>query len=626
MTDSDTRRRSKCFIYCRTSVDSESKDSSDKVSIEEQEINGRKLARKHDLEVVDVFIDRNRSSRVYPTGYSIPDPAVDEYCRQCNFSERQRTRESLGKMISRLDEVGIVIVRDQDRLMRPELLSYLDTHLLNLFRKAGVVIMSRDGSTIDPSKSRDVISARTKGSSDSDTYDKRREETINALKELRDSGMPYSSTTFYGFRYVGTGKPPKRIDSEVKVIQRIFQDFINSNNIAQIVQTLNAERIPSPETHVDKNKVKGDGPFWNISTVREILRRIRYAGFQYRTDGSEVDTPYFLPPVIDRETFDKVQALFEKRSHDPQGRDRAVHALSGLVRCGYCHYNMQIVGNNTKGSNSVKLRYFRCKKVRDTAGRTGCSTASIRERMPKALVENEQVSPAMAHGIEDCLYPLIYKGIYDLNLARTRRDGLEQEILDAEKELNRLRQKIIEADGDEFRKIHGQAADIMLGQRTKEFNAIGQRLEQLQREMDNSDFESIPIPTFDDFASARIDEMTKKVYFRRVIDHVDVFEDLICVYLQGTQERSFTLYREYSNGSGLLPKWELVPTEFNSHDAVASEGNPPDIKRMLIQRKPRTKYTAYHIVYRYQSPGPIQVVFGDQDLVVVAEGHPIRKQ
>ena len=621
MSTTDDPRKAKCFLYCRTSVDGESKDTSDKASIEEQELNGRKLAQKHNLQVVDVFIDRNRSSRVYPTGYSIPDDEVDTYCRECNFTARQCSRDALGAMIKRLSEVGTIIVRNQDRLMRPEALSYLGPYLLKLFKDAGVVIMSRDGSIIDPSNPRHAKQALEKGSSDGETISQRRQETIDALRKLRDEGRPYFSTSFYGFQYFAPGKPPTRVESEILVVQRIFKDFIAENNIARIVQTLNKEGITPPVRHLDKTKVKGKGPYWNISTVRNILRRTQYAGFQYKTDGEEIESPFFHPPVIDRDIFDQVKAIFEKRSTDPQGRHRDVHALSGLIRCGYCHYNMQIAGTTKKGDKAAKIRYFRCKKVLETAGVTGCASMSIRERMPTALVENGQVSASMAYGIEDCLYPLIFKGIYDSEMAGQRRDGLQQEMLDTEQELTRLRKRVIEADSEQFRKEHGKAADIMLSQRTNAFNEVGQKMERLQRELDNCDFEAVPVPSFDDFANARIDDYTKKLFFTRVIDHVDVFENKIIVYMHGVVDWSFTLHREFVNGGWLLPKWEL-------HAVTPGDADFPVIGslKMTIRKKiRRTKETKYHIIYKYQRPGPIQQVGGDSELMIVISGLPAEK-
>ena len=73
-----------------------------------------------------------------------------------------------------------------------------------------------------------------------------------------------------------------------------------------------------------------------------------------------------FPPIVDREIFDRVQAILRSRAPNvvPPGRVSSRYLLSGLLRCGRCHAAMF-----GAGAKSGQFHYYMCA----TAYRTGRS-------------------------------------------------------------------------------------------------------------------------------------------------------------------------------------------------------------------------------------------------------------
>ena len=603
----------RAFIYCRTSDDSEEEDGT-KVSIEAQEETGRELAKRHGYVVVDVFKDRNRSGRLYPKGFEIPDPEVDAYCNECKYSTVNRSREQFGKMLRRLREVEVIIVRRADRLMRPLPLSKLDVHILTILKANNVIVHSHDDNIIDPHNPDHIFIFKVTSTIHSRYVADRREETKTAIRKIRDSGKLYFPPHFYGFR-TGGHQQVKRVPEEIAIVQRIFKEFLAGNTFKGIARGLNSANPPIP-TLTHKGKSKDGTGFWLDSTVRVILKRTHYAGFQYKSNGTEeVQVPVFHPPIIPYDLFKKVQSKMEERKHANVGNTKDVHALTGLVRCGVCGYQLYTTATYMRCNDTkYKVESLRCITYTKTKKEPDCKGVQIRERFPKGLKRRD--GKPYANGLEDCLFPLIYKGYINHLIAKNQRVGLDTEIEECQAILERnqnytknLGQKLRDAilDDKTFDDLIRDAKDARV--------KVEQKLAVLQKEAHAMDRMVVPKDLYADYASHKMDNDLKRRLFHSVIEHVDVWHTHIIVSLKGGGE--FRLERLRAGKTYALPAWRILES---NPDSYRKGGTRDGVPRGKYKHTPITVDTKIDVVYEYDNFNPLKTVYGDNNLVVMTEG------
>ena len=137
------------------------------------------------------------------------------------------------------------------------------------------------------------------------------------------------------------------LPEEAAIIQRIFHMYMDGMGGERIMRALNAEGIPAPE-----------GGLWNAGTIMMMLRNEKYAGdllLQKSYVNNHVEKKqlpnrgelpqYFVAedhaPIIDRETFDAVQAEIAGRRElhtaiAPGAVKRPDMPLGDRIICGIC--------------------------------------------------------------------------------------------------------------------------------------------------------------------------------------------------------------------------------------------------------------------------------------------------
>lgn len=146
------------------------------------------------------------------------------------------------------------------------------------------------------------------------------------------------------------------VPEEAEVVCRIFRMYLDGMGSVRIMKALIADNIPAPE-----------GGLWNASVIMMILRNEKYAGdllLQKFFTNNHVEKKqcfnrgelpqYFVAedhePIIDRETFDAVQAEITRRAvlHTVEGKKAAdeaeddvddlmpMMALNDRIHCGIC--------------------------------------------------------------------------------------------------------------------------------------------------------------------------------------------------------------------------------------------------------------------------------------------------
>lgn len=150
--------------------------------------------------------------------------------------------------------------------------------------------------------------------------------------------------------------------TEVKVVQTIFELYLQGYSLRAIAKTLTGQSIPSR---------KGN-PYWHAVTIRQILANESYTGkakaFRWKLDSEKgysvhrpdeeaIDLPEgVIPSLIDMASFQLVrEKLIRNKEEAARGNKwpKDVLLRGGLVRCGLCGAVLRV--RNVHGGAKMNL-------------------------------------------------------------------------------------------------------------------------------------------------------------------------------------------------------------------------------------------------------------------------------
>ena len=213
-------------------------------------------------------------------------------------------------------------------------------------------------------------------------------------------------------------------EATAPVVRQIFRWRAGGVSVTQIARRLNDEGVPSPSAYLYNTGVckteKYNGVSWYVQTVKNLLSRQVYIGHMVqgtkRQSFYENRGQYMKPsedwivventhePLIDRETFDKVQALAQRKKaeyFENLGRFRHLktteNILKGLIYCSDCKRPLVRYKNV---SHEKKLWYtFICPTHANDIG--SCPLKNIREdALFPMLLQAIQTQIALAADME----------------------------------------------------------------------------------------------------------------------------------------------------------------------------------------------------------------------------------
>ena len=173
-------------------------------------------------------------------------------------------------------------------------------------------------------------------------------------------------------------------EDEAMVVRRMFKMYADGMSTVKIAKIFNEEGVNPPsqvwhEKGIRKAEPKGGAYVWEHSAMLHLLKNRAYAGDlvqgmyecrKIRDDKRVTDPEKWIitrnhhEPIVDRETFDKVQERFRKngRKNDLKGggkgdrkwKRKDHHVLVGRVKCGCC-------GHNLRHSAGMGQPYYWCR-------------------------------------------------------------------------------------------------------------------------------------------------------------------------------------------------------------------------------------------------------------------------
>ena len=231
-----------------------------------------------------------------------------------------------------------------------------------------------------------------------------------ALYSRRENGMFIGAFASYGYKKDPENKNHLIIDNiAAETVREIFSQFIHGESIRRITMSLNDRGIPNPSDYKRLQGLnytnhfgKGDG-LWSDRTVRRMLSNEMYIGnlvqgknmtrnFKDRTsvaihkdNWTVVENTH--EPIIDRETFDKVQGLLEKKGVRVSPKQKTADLFAGIMRCAECGRGMN---KKTNKHSYGTYHYYRCSTYRKMS-KTACTNHTIRiDKLENAVLVSLQ--------------------------------------------------------------------------------------------------------------------------------------------------------------------------------------------------------------------------------------------
>jgi site-specific DNA recombinase len=337
------------MIYARTSTERQEREETIKSQVESCEAycasNGLKIQRS--------FIDDGVSGSI------LQRPALAEL--------RERVRRK---------ETGVVVVYDIDRLSRN--LGHL-LLLMEEFARAEVDVRFVRSPLEDSPEGR--VMFNIKGVFAEYEREKIRERTLRGkVRYIKEGG--WFGKPPYGYRLV---KQHLEVDeAEADWLKQMFSLYASARSTLHgLADHLNANGVPTRGTNNRR-------PGWQASIISRILARELYTGtFRREIRGipesaCEVD----VPGLVDRATWERVQARLRINQADAERNRIHFYLLSGLVRCGAC-------GHRYHGSHPKRagVSYYRCETNQNPARyeTASCRNGGVRADALEAAVWRQVV-------------------------------------------------------------------------------------------------------------------------------------------------------------------------------------------------------------------------------------------
>lgn len=227
----------------------------------------------------------------------------------------------------------------------------------------------------------------------------------SAFQAKMKQGEYISPFASFGYEISKENNNKLIIDKEAEIIvKQIFNLYLLGLGYTGISKYLNNQNIPSPSLYKYQKKSKlniiSNRPReqikWNANAIKRILTNELYIGnlvqgkrttINYKNHKIKRKNPQEWikienthDPIIDKETFIKVQRLIKERTK-PNHKTNLIHIFSGKVFCLECNHYM-------RKKNSTKHEYLICSNNQN--GYNDCSNkTSIRYDLLEKIILNE---------------------------------------------------------------------------------------------------------------------------------------------------------------------------------------------------------------------------------------------
>ena len=452
-------------LYIRLSKEDETEGPSQSVTNQESLL--KEFAQRQHLSVHDIYVDDGWSG----TNFERPD-----FQRMIGDIEAKKVNMVITKDLSRLGRDYIMTGHYMER--------YFPEHRVRYISLLDGIDTGVDSTANDITPFRAIMN---------DMYAKDISKKIKSVKrDKQRKGQFIGGKPMYGYKMHPTEKNRIVIDEEVApIVRRIFKMALSGMSCRKIAATLNDEKVPTPATYCGW-KVGTPGPYtglWSSERISEMLKNETYIGnmvqgrmvkISYKSKKCLRQAPEDWvvvkgthEPLVDQETFRKVQMLVNSRKHT---RSRTYDfLLKGLLFCHECGYQMSVI--NRKNAAGEDRLFFVCRTYQRFTKAGVCTCHSIKE---------ETVNEAVLSKIRDVchayLNPELLQPIAEKVLENNRKEGqCEAEIQLLQSKISNLTANLDRMYMDRINGLLSESDFQRVYNKTKmERNALEHRLEGLR--------------------------------------------------------------------------------------------------------------------------------------------------
>lgn len=341
----------KAAIYCRLSDEDRDKVSSldDSASIQNQKAMLIKYASHNGWAIHDIYSD-------------------DDY------AGTDRTRPEFNRLIldAKARKFNIVLCKSQSRFTRE--LELVEKYINGLFPRLGIRFVSLVDSADTENKGNKKM-RQINGLVNEWFLEELSDNIRSVLTSRREQGYHIGSFAPYGYKKDPDKKGHLIIDPDAAaVVQEIYSLFLAGTGKQGICRILNERGVPNPTEYkrlhgMVRNKHTQSSPLWSYFTITNILTNEVYIGnmiqgksgvvsYKNQEKVSYPQEQWIVvkgthDPIIDQETWDRVQALIAEKATPAQKEPEGMFARK--VRCIYCGTRLRSVKNGKK-------RGFKCER------------------------------------------------------------------------------------------------------------------------------------------------------------------------------------------------------------------------------------------------------------------------
>ena len=413
-------------LYIRLSKEDESEGPSQ--SVQNQESLLREFVQQHRLSVYDTYVDDGWSG----TNFDRPD-----FQRMIGDIEARKVNMVITKDLSRLGRDYIMTGHYMER--------YFPEHRVRYISLLDGIDTGVDSTANDITPFRAIMN---------DMYAKDISKKIKSVKrDKQRKGQFIGGKPVYGYKMHPTEKNKIVIDEEVApVVRRIFALALSGMSCRNIATLLNQEGVPTPATYANL-PVARPGPYtglWSSERISEMLQNETYIGNMVQ--GRSVKISYKSKkclrqapanwvvvegthePLVDGETFRKVQLLVGSRKHT---RSRTYDfLLKGLIFCHECGYPLAVL--NRKNARGEDVLYFVCRTYQRFTKAGVCTCHSIKEKTVTDAVVAKVREVCQACLKPDELLPMAREAVENAG----KGSGLKMELQDLQSRIDSLTAKL----------------------------------------------------------------------------------------------------------------------------------------------------------------------------------------
>ena len=253
----------------------------------------------------------------------------------------------------------ILVAQDSDRFARgagdaPGAADHLGEVYFHM-KRLGVELWSVRSGRLD------LLRAALEGERAHDESARKSQAVAKGMKRSAERGTPL------GIKPLGYEVDPDKnnsgivvVEREAEIVRRIAREFMQGQSFTAIARNLQRDGVPTR-----------NGGVWRQSTVAGILKNRVYIG-EVKYKGETFAGSH--EPILDPETFEKVQQLIDARPSKGRGRPPAAMHLfrGGTLRCGSCGEAMA-----PRTSADTGIGWYYC-NGRGKFGKEFCSMPHIR--------------------------------------------------------------------------------------------------------------------------------------------------------------------------------------------------------------------------------------------------------